>query len=311
MGIRVMHHQNRQRAPEDGQVLEWSGPSCSNPSSGNGWPGRPRPVRVSAAGNSRRTPAPSWPKHADPVRRLGTTRPVAGTNRQTRAAGDDDAEPGPTMVRAAVLLAVFLLVASGDAHGQRQLSLDVHGGTAWNAPTRLTIEQDGLAPLRVDARWQTHGLQPPLYYAVRLGLRDERSAWELHLVHHKLYLRDPPPGIERFEITHGFNLLMVGYAALRLPVELRIAGGVVFPHVDGDVRGTEIESSGGILGTGYRVAGPALLMGIGQRWPLTGRWSVGGALDGIAGWVRSEVAGGRVETSSLALHGHLGLGYTF
>lgn len=79
-------------------------------------------------------------------------------------------------------------------------------GTAYNFDSRLRLDQQGFAPIDFDASYRTRPFHKALYYAVRTSRRSADSAWELSLIHHKPYLRNPPPGVADFSISHGHNL---------------------------------------------------------------------------------------------------------
>lgn len=75
-------------------------------------------------------------------------------------------------------------------------------------------------------------------YAYRIGRWSGRTAWEAELVHHKLYLENPPPAVQHFEVTHGYNLATANRAwATDRRTVLRVGVGLVIAHPEGRVRG--------------------------------------------------------------------------
>ena len=85
-------------------------------------------------------------------------------------------------------------------------------GTAWSLPTPLIIHLPDAPPVRRHARYSTHPWSDAPYYAYRAGggpmsARGAPAAYEAELLHHKLYLDDPTPPIDHFEVTHGYNLV--------------------------------------------------------------------------------------------------------
>jgi hypothetical protein len=198
-----------------------------------------------------------------------------------------------------------LSVAAAPAGAQVRISIEVFGGTAISIPSGLTLEQDGEASIDLTAEYETRPFEQPYYWAVRAGLRGSRSSWELQLVHHKMYLSNPPEGVGNFEITHGFNMLTLNYALEYLPVNVRFGGGVVVPYVSGTVRGMDYSSSG------YRITGPALLAGVGKGWKVVAGLTAQAEAQFSAAWARVPVSGGSISASNFALHLRAGLGYVF
>jgi hypothetical protein len=141
----------------------------------------------------------------------------------------------------------------------------------YNVPTSLEVEQAGQPDLRISARYESRPLEPPITWQARVGRWSGERAWELEIVHHKIYLQNPPPEVESFGVSHGFNLLTLqhGWEAGRL--RFRTGGGVVVAHPENTVRGRSLPERGGDLGGGYYVAGPTLGASVGRPFAL-GRW---------------------------------------
>lgn len=159
--------------------------------------------------------------------------------------------------------------AAGEAHAEFLL------GTAWSLRTPLVIRLPGRAPLRLRARYGTRPWADAPYYAYRLG--GGRAAGcaapagaEAELLHHKLYLENPAPPVERFEVTHGYNL--AGAAAVRPAgrVAVRFGVALVVAHAEGRVAGTRVEQTRRtFLGGGYHIAGASAQLAVGRRYALT------------------------------------------
>ena len=210
-------------------------------------------------------------------------------------------------VAAGVLLAAHPAAAqqSEEGHGWSvRLSL----GASFNFPTRLTIRQEGAPTLATGARWAARPLELPLYYSVRVSRWDATGAWEVELVHHKLYLRNPPTEVQRFEISHGFNLVLVSRGVRAGNLVLRAGAGLVVAHPENVVRGEALAPARTLLGGGYHLAGPALQLGAAREWRGPGplRLSAEGKVTGA--WTRIPVARGWATVPNLALHALAGVG---
>ena len=210
--------------------------------------------------------------------------------------------------RAVALTAAFLL-SPLVACAQHRFRAEVFGGTAWSVPTTLTIDQSDLERLSVDADWETRPFDSPLYYAARIGLWQERHGWELQLLHHKLYLADPPPEIEHFEITHGWNLLTVQRASRTRVVDWRLGAGPVITHVEGRIRGRGADPGGGLFDAGYHVSGAAILAGVGRSFAISRSFFASADAQVTLSWARVPIQTGHARTANAAFHVLFGFGF--
>ena len=221
--------------------------------------------------------------------------------------GSSSTSPGtiPRRLLGAGSLA-FGLLAATPATAQVEFTVEVFTGVAINFNTPLKLEQSGQPDIESTADYETRPFEQPFYWAVRVGLRSPKSAWELQLIHHKLFLTNPPPEVQYFDITHGYNILTVNYAREVRPLTLRAGAGVVIPHVSATVRDEDFSKE-----EGFDVAGPAFLAGVGKGWPIVAGLSFAAETQLIVSWIDKQVAGGRVSASSVAFHVWIGLGYEF
>lgn len=181
-------------------------------------------------------------------------------------------------------------------------------GVPFNARTPVTIRQSGEPELRVRARWATRPLERPFYFGIGVFRREGGHEWTAELVHHKLYLENPPPEVQDFSISHGYNLLLLGHGVEVVPgVWARAAAGVVVAHPESTVRGRTLAQNGGPLGGGYHLAGPALSFGLEGRVPLGERLRValGGRVTG--GYAVVPIEGGTARVPNVAFHATAGL----
>lgn len=208
---------------------------------------------------------------------------------------------------AVALTAVLFLVSV--ARGEDRFRAEVFGGTAWSVPTTLTIDQSGEERLSVDAEWETRPFDTPPYYAARVGLWSNRRGWELQLLHHKLYLADPPPEIERFEVTHGWNFLTIQRASRTRVLDWRLGAGPVITHAEGRIRGHGVDRGGGLFGGGYYVSGAALSAGAGKSFSISRRFFATAEGQVTFSWARVPIQTGHARTANVAFHALVGLGF--
>jgi hypothetical protein len=201
-------------------------------------------------------------------------------------------------------LAFIPIAAPAGADGQ--WNADLFLGAAAPLSTTLEVRQEGEPTLSFDADWDARSFDPPLYYAWRVARWSKGRAWTLGLVHLKLHLANPPPEIQSFAVSHGYNLLTLGRLWSRGAWHLGASAGAVVAHPENTVRGRSHPENRGLLNDGYYFAGPAGEALLGWRrtladWvalSLEGRLSVAHA--------RVEVEGGSADVPSIALHGLVG-----
>lgn len=203
-------------------------------------------------------------------------------------------------------LAMVLGAASASA-GEARWRLEAALGGALSLSSTLRVEQADAPPLELDARWDTRSLEGPLYYAVRLA----RGAWALRFVHHKTYLENPTAEIERFSVSHGYNLLTLERSFAAAGVDLWVGAGIVVAHPESTVRGQTLEESGGLLGGGYYVTGPTAALAAGRRLRLGSRFALAPEARFTLSRARVPIAGGEASAPNAAFHFLVGLEFGF
>ena len=159
------------------------------------------------------------------------------------------------------------------------------------------------------AHWLTHPSQDAHYFAARVGLWSERRGWELQLLHHKLYLTNPTPEIESFEVSHGWNLLTIQRASHGRVLDWRVGAGAVIAHAEGIIRGRQVDEGNGLFGHGYYVSGPAAVVGAGKTVTIWRGLFATAEGQVTFSWARIPIQGGHARTGNVAFHALLGLGF--
>lgn len=210
-------------------------------------------------------------------------------------------------LRIFVCLGFFLLPAGLAAEDGWVFQVSV--GAVENLESSLEIRQDGFPDLELDADYETRPFEGPLYYSLRGGWWRGRGGWELELIHQKLFLQDPPPEVQHFAISHGYNLLTVNRAWEGRGLVWRLGAGAVIAHPENEVRGRVLDPEETNLPGGYHLAGPVLQAAAEKRFGLGESWFLG--LEGKVSGALAEVpiSGGEAEVPNVAFHALLGIGY--
>lgn len=202
------------------------------------------------------------------------------------------------------------VLSAGAARAESGWSVQVVVGAPLNLPVPLSIRQSGQADLRLTARYRTRPFEMPIYWGVEVAHRSGGTDWALGLLHQKLYLANPPPEVQDFSITHGYNLITLS-RGWRMGTGLwaRLGAGTVLAHPESIVRGRKLAEDGGIFGSGYYLSGVTLAATLEQRIRIVDRLylALDAAFTGSYGVV--PVAGGSAQVPTASLHARAGLGY--
>jgi hypothetical protein len=198
----------------------------------------------------------------------------------------------------------------GSAPGAEfQPYVSVGTGLAYNVPLPLVVRQSDQPDIKLTARYDTRPFAEVPYYDIKAGVARKEWAFELELVHHKLYLANRPPEVDTFEITHGYNPILLNVVREQWSVGFRAGAGFVLTHPETMVRGLRFAETGGILG--WYVSGPAAQVGASRRWEFGRRWF--GGVEGklVGAWARVPIVDGSADVPNLSLHGLVSLGWWF
>jgi hypothetical protein len=182
-------------------------------------------------------------------------------------------------------------------------------GTALNVPTPLTIIQNNHPEITLTARYKEHTFEGFPYYDLRIGHWSGKRAWELELIHHKIYLDNPPSDVQNFSISDGFNLLVINRAWETKRFIWRLGAGVVITHPESMVRGKVFAENKGMFSEGFYISGPTIQGALEKRVFLwKGLFAV---LEGkvTASFVRVPIVDGHADVPNVAVHVLVGLGY--
>jgi len=210
-----------------------------------------------------------------------------------------------------VLIPMLLFFNVSHTNTQTKWSVETLVGDAYCFKTPLTIKQTGYDDINFQAKYSTNSFKLPIYYSVHIAKWNREKAWELEFVHLKIKLNNNPPEVQRFEISHGFNLLIVNRIWENNKFIFRFGGGIVIAHPENIVRGKPLNQNKGILNKGYYIAGPTAQLAIGKRFSLFNNlvFMLAGKLTGA--YARVPVKDGHANVTNVAVHCLVGLSYEF
>jgi hypothetical protein len=186
-------------------------------------------------------------------------------------------------------------------------SLELLIGDAHNFASHTRIERGGDPAIDLSGDYETRGFESPLHYALRIARWEGDRAWELELLHHKVYLQNRPRAVESLSVSHGFNVVSVNRACAVNAWRFRLGAGPVVAHPEASIAGVSYDGP-------YELAGAAVVGGAGAVIALTPKLSIVAEVSATYGYVRVHPDGEpdlRVEIRNPAIHAQAGIGYRF
>ena len=163
------------------------------------------------------------------------------------------------------------------------VEFDVSLGSTHNFTSKVTIENlsNGNQNISFSSQPSTYGLKSPQYYSLRL----RHQTKEFELIHHKLYFEtNLPEEVSHFEITDGYNMLMlniltpVSFKGISDIFTFRFGFGMVVAHPDITINDSRFyKKGGGLVPTvwvdGYQISGPCSQIGFNIRKIINNKFS--------------------------------------
>jgi hypothetical protein len=207
---------------------------------------------------------------------------------------------------------VYLIVNSLTiAHAQSHFSFELHSGGAYSVPLPLKIKQQGYPDLKLTAHFRTEAFTLPVYWDMRFSRWKDEKSWELELIHHKLYLDNTSEEVQKFNISHGFNMILLNRGFNRKIFRYRAGAGIVLAHPESNIRGKEFGSSTDDYDLGYYLSGPVMNLAFSKPIRFWGRFYINAEAKTTFAYSRIKIAEGNSDVYNLAFHLILGIGYDF
>lgn len=211
-------------------------------------------------------------------------------------------------MRTAIFIVPLFILSQTVVFAQSHWSFELHGGEVYNVPMPLTIKQQGYPDLKLTARYHTEAFTLPVYWDWRFSRWQNDKSWEFEAIHHKLYLDNTTPEVQKFNISHGFNMLMVNRGFDKKTFQYRAGVGVVLAHPESNIRGKEFGNSIDNWDMGYYLSGPVLNLAISKPIPMSGRFYLNAEAKTTFAYSHIKIAEGHADVYNLAFHLILGIG---
>jgi hypothetical protein len=210
-----------------------------------------------------------------------------------------------------ILIGLICSLLFLNSQAQSIWSFEIHCGEVYNVPMPLTIRQDNYPPIKIQAKFESEPFTLPLYVDSRVIRWKNKKSWEAEFLHHKLYLQNTTPEVEKYNISHGFNMLMVNRGFDHEKFQFRFGAGIVLSHPESIIRGKEFGDSENNWDLGYYISGPAINLSLGKQMHLSKRIYINAEAKATLAYGRIKIADGNSDVYSLAFHLILGIGFDF
>jgi len=205
----------------------------------------------------------------------------------------------------------FILISSSIANAQSRWSFELHGGQVYNLPMPLIIRQQGYPDIHLRAQYSTEAFTLPVYWDWRFSRWKNGKSWEFEAIHHKLYLDNTSSEVQKFNISHGFNMIIVNRGFEKKSFRYHTGVGFVLAHPESKIRGKEFGDTGDDLDMGYFISGPVLNMAVGRPFYLGTRFYINAEAKSTLAYSYIKIADGNSDVYSITFHLILGLGVDF
>lgn len=208
------------------------------------------------------------------------------------------------------IYALMVGLLGGTASGaQDRWSFELQFGVVHSIDLPLTFYQDGYPEIRIDkADYYCEPLNDPPYWDWRFSRWKNNKSIELEAVHHKFYLRNLVPGVDRFGISHGFNMVFINRGWQWGPYIFRAGIGSALVHPESSIRGMAYPLGPGFDFPGYRVRGVNINLTGSRQFRISKTFFVNAEAKVHAAVANVPIINGHARVNILALQLILGPG---
>lgn len=210
-----------------------------------------------------------------------------------------------------IFIIALVFISSTITNAQSRWTFELHGGGVYNLPMPLVIRQQGYPDIKFRARFASESFILPVYWDWRFSRWQKGKSWEFEAIHHKLYLDNITPEVQKFNISHGFNMIMVNRGIEKKSFRYRAGAGIVLAHPESTIRGKILGDSTDDTDLGYYISGPVLNLAVSKPFQLGSRFYINAEAKTTLAYSYIKVAQGNADLYSIAFHLILGIGVDF
>ena len=180
-------------------------------------------------------------------------------------------------------------------------SFEYHFGGVLNAELPLTIVQQGYPNLHIKrAVFYSDPFTGPHYWDWRFVKWFKKDALSFEAIHHKIFLTNKPPEIQRFGISHGYNMLVFCYTRNFKHFNAAIGSGSVLMHPESKIRDMQWPEGPGFDLYGYRLRGYVINLALSRQFRIYKRFYINTEAKVTFSQANAPIVNGYAKVNSLA-----------
>ena len=210
---------------------------------------------------------------------------------------------------------IFYLILLSFSFSFASISFDLSLGDAYSFDQDISIKMDDGENINFRAQPKTNGFKNPLYYSLKIRNQFESFDIEIELVHHKIYVDKLPDNIQKFEVSDGYNLLLLNFRKkINNLFGYRVGAGTVVLHPDIKINGkTNFVRGGGAIpkfwSDGYYWSGFTCQGSVFIERKVSNKLSCNVEIKAAYSRANVPVVGGGFDLPNTSLHLLFGLGF--
>jgi hypothetical protein len=191
-------------------------------------------------------------------------------------------------------------------------SFELHGGGVYNARLPLIIKQEGYPDIRIEkAVFHSEPFVSPFYWDWRFTKWFKNKSIEFEAIHHKLYLINKPIEVQRFGISHGFNMMMFNHGRQIKSFIGRVGLGSVLLHPESTIRDKKYVEGPGMDIHGYKLRGIVLNIALAKQIKFGKHFFINTEGKITAATAKSPIVDGYARVYNVAFQLILGPGFNW
>lgn len=168
-----------------------------------------------------------------------------------------------------IVLNTCFILCSIFSFSQTRWSFELQFGVVQSLDLPLVIKQQGYPDIIINkADFYSEPLVDPPYWSWRFSKWFKNKSIEFEAIHHKFYLRNKPAEVDRFGISHGYNMVLFNHGRQLGKVILRAGVGSAFVHGESTIRGMSYPEGPGFDIKGYRLKGLSLNFAVARQFRI-------------------------------------------
>lgn len=186
---------------------------------------------------------------------------------------------------------------------------DISFGTAIHTHTEVSYIDDSGNTQTFSGHFDTRPLKSPPYYGLRLGYLfiNKKDSVEIEFIHNKLYGKNLPDNVQKFEITDGYNHIFLNYVRDFIFLKTKIGLGTIWAHPDIKINNVTSYTPGL---KGYQFDGFTFQMALQKNWY---HWQIISLFTEVKYTIsqsKFDLTNGEIDIPNQSVHFNMGLSFS-